>query len=74
MSVGQETYLTLDKSPMHPQHVLLIPIEHYPSAVSLSPSARAEAAAYISSVRKFYQSQVWPASDSSGRSFSWHPW
>ena len=57
VSVAQEIYLTLDKAPMHPQHCLLIPVEHYPSTLSLSPNARSEVMSYIGAVRKFYQSQ-----------------
>lgn len=32
-SVGEECYLALDKGPITPHHVLLVPIEHYPSQV-----------------------------------------
>jgi diadenosine tetraphosphate (Ap4A) HIT family hydrolase len=50
-------YLSLDKAPMHPHHCLLIPVEHHPSALALSPIARSEVSRYIAAVRKFYQSQ-----------------
>jgi len=57
VSVGQEAYLTLDKSPMHPLHCLAIPIEHFPSAIALSQTGRAEMRAYMGAVQKLYQSQ-----------------
>jgi len=56
-SVGQEAYLALDKAPMHPQHCLIIPIEHFPSSLSLTPSARAEMLEYMAAVRRFYESK-----------------
>lgn len=36
-SVGNEVYLTLDKGAITDQHVLVVPIDHFPSSVSLSP-------------------------------------
>jgi hypothetical protein len=42
-SVAQETYLTLDKSPIDPAtHVLIVPIEHYPSTMRMPMSAYKE--------------------------------
>jgi hypothetical protein len=38
-SIGDAAYLTLDKGPITPNHVLLVPIEHYPSVLSLGQDA-----------------------------------
>ena len=35
--MGNEVYLTLDKGAITDQHVLVVPIDHFPSSVSLSP-------------------------------------
>lgn len=41
-SVGEESYVALDKGQIAPTHVLLVPIEHYPSSVCLSEAAKGE--------------------------------
>jgi diadenosine tetraphosphate (Ap4A) HIT family hydrolase len=36
---GEECYVALDKGPITDQHVLILPIEHYPSTLHLSLGA-----------------------------------
>jgi diadenosine tetraphosphate (Ap4A) HIT family hydrolase len=41
----------LDKGQITPDHVLVVPIEHYPSMLSLPPAGADEVARYLSSLR-----------------------
>lgn len=42
-SIQNECYLALDKGGLCPEHVLIVPVEHYPSTCALPASALAEA-------------------------------
>lgn len=53
-SVGEEVYMALDKGPISPQHVLLVPIEHYPSLAAVHASCYAEMERYLSALRACY--------------------
>lgn len=50
-SVGDESYVALDKGQISPTHALVVPIEHYPSLLSLPPAAADELLRYLSSLR-----------------------
>ncbi|KAG2490789.1 hypothetical protein HYH03_010711 [Edaphochlamys debaryana] len=55
-SVGDELYVALDKGPITPEHVLVVPIDHHPASVALAPSAFAEMERYLSALRAMYAS------------------
>lgn len=50
-SVGDEVYLALDKGPITPNHVLLVPVEHMSSSLALSGPALAELERYLAALR-----------------------
>lgn len=52
--------MVLDKGPIVDSHVLVLPIEHYPSQLSLSPSSFAEMEQYLSALRSCFASKVIP--------------
>lgn len=52
--LGEECYLALDKGPVDDTHVLLLPIEHYPSLVSLPQPAFEEAERYLAALSASY--------------------
>ncbi|KAF5835451.1 CwfJ C-terminus 1-domain-containing protein-like protein [Dunaliella salina] len=56
-SVGNEAYVTLDKGAISDYHVLLVPVDHFPSSVSLSPPCFTEMERYLSALRTCYASQ-----------------
>lgn len=47
-----------DKGPIVDSHVLVLPVEHYPSQLSLSASSFAEMERYLSALRSCFASQV----------------
>ena len=55
---GEESYVALDKGAITDSHVLVLPIEHFPSSLHLSASAFAEMERYLSSLRTCFASQV----------------
>ncbi|KXZ54774.1 hypothetical protein GPECTOR_4g844 [Gonium pectorale] len=55
-SVGEEMYLALDKGAITPEHVLLVPIDHHPASVGLSPNCFAELERYLAALRALYAS------------------
>ena len=58
VAVGEECYLTLDKGAINEAHVLVLPIEHYPSTLSCSKGFWAEMEQYLSALRSYYAAQV----------------
>ena len=50
--------MAVDKGAITDRHVLVLPIEHYPSQLSLSPSSFAEMERYLSALRTCFASQV----------------
>jgi len=55
---GEEMYMALDKGPINPQHVLLLPIEHRSNSLALSAGAFSEMERYLSALRTCFASQV----------------
>jgi diadenosine tetraphosphate (Ap4A) HIT family hydrolase len=53
-SIAAETYIALDKGALTPLHVLLIPVEHYPSTAMLPPSAAEEQWRYAAALRRCF--------------------
>jgi len=56
-SVGDEAYVAVDKGQIAPTHALVVPIEHYPSMLTLPPACADEVARYLSSLRAAFASQ-----------------
>ena len=48
----------MDKGPITDQHVLVLPVEHFPSQLALPPSAFAEVERFLSALRTCFASQV----------------
>ena len=58
VSVAEQAYMALDKGPMVPQHVLVIPIEHVPCAAALSPAAYAEVEQYLGALARCFAERL----------------
>lgn len=57
-SVGQESYIALDKGPIDTtSHVLILPIEHHACSLDLPPSALEEIERYLSALSSYFASQ-----------------
>ena len=57
-ATGEESYVALDKGPISGRHVLVLPIEHFPSTLCLSPSAFAEVERYLAALRSCFAAQA----------------
>ena len=55
-SVGQESYVALDKGQINSTHVLILPIEHHACTVDLPPSTLHEVARYTSALSSYFAS------------------
>ena len=55
VSIGTEVYLALAKGGLTPDHVLIIPMEHFPSSTSLSEGAKEEVARFKQVLRKAWK-------------------
>jgi len=55
-SVGQESYVVLDKGPINDTHVLILPIEHHACSIDLPPSTLHEIARYTSALSSYFAS------------------
>jgi len=55
VSVGSECYLALAKGALTPDHVLIIPLGHFPSTGELPESARAELEQYKAALRTAFE-------------------
>ena len=52
--------MAVDKGAITDSHVLVLPIEHFPSSLHLSPSTYAEMERYLSALRSCFAAQVQP--------------
>ena len=50
--------MAMDKGPIDDTHVLILPIEHFPSSMQMPPSAQAEAEAYLRALEACFAAQV----------------
>ena len=50
--------MAVDKGTIVDGHVLILPIEHYPSQLTLSPSAFSDMERYLSALQSCFASQV----------------
>lgn len=57
ISVGDHCYCAMAKGPLVPGHVLVLPIEHYPSVASLPPETLVEIEVYKEALRNCYKNQ-----------------
>ncbi|XP_021859400.1 zinc finger CCCH domain-containing protein 64 isoform X1 [Spinacia oleracea] len=57
ITVGENLYCALAKGPLVDDHVLLLPVEHSPSTLSLPPDSQSELYRYQSSLRKYSKTQ-----------------
>ena len=57
---GEECYCAMDKGAINGGHVLLLPIEHFPSSLACSENAWAEMQRYLSALKACAASQVRP--------------
>lgn len=53
-SVGEECYVALDKGPISDQHVLVLPVEHYPCTQEVPSSTFSEVERYLSALRSCF--------------------
>ena len=60
IAAGEESYVAVDKGAITDSHVLVLPIEHFPSSLHLSASTYAEMERYLSALRSCFASQVLP--------------
>eukprot|EP00897_Mesotaenium_endlicherianum_P011003 jgi/Mesen1/9931/ME000070S09221 len=60
ISVAEHCYVALCKGPLVPGHVLVLPIEHFPSSISMPADVLAEMARYKDALRRCFASQVVP--------------
>lgn len=56
-SVGQESYVALDKGPINDTHVLILPIEHHACSIDLPQSTLHEVARYTSALSSYFASK-----------------
>lgn len=52
-SIGMESYLTLPKGGITPDHMLIVPIEHISSMFEISPDAALEVEKYKQALREY---------------------
>lgn len=57
VSVGDHCYCAIAKGPLCPGHVLILPIEHHPSTISLSSDAEVELDKYKHAIRECFKKQ-----------------
>ena len=57
-SADYRGYVALDKGPINPHHVLILPIEHRSSSLTLSSAAFGELERYLSALRTCFASKV----------------
>jgi hypothetical protein len=55
ISVGDECYVALDKGPISPYHVLILPIAHLPYSTNFAASTLAEIARFKKAIRDFFK-------------------
>lgn len=57
VSIGENFYCAIAKGPLVEGHVLVIPIEHLPSSLSLPPDADGELQNYKNALKRFFRKQ-----------------
>ena len=57
-SIAEHMYLALDKGPLCPHHVLLVPVEHFPCTAVLPPPAAEELWRYCAALRRCFATSL----------------
>lgn len=57
ISVGENIYCALAKGPLVQDHVLVIPVEHMPNTLSLSPECEIDLGRFENSLKKYHNHQ-----------------
>ncbi|CAK8564045.1 unnamed protein product [Lathyrus sativus] len=57
ISIGENYYLALAKGPLVEDHVLIVPVEHMPSTLSLSSESEAELIRFQNSLKRCFKNQ-----------------
>lgn len=57
VSVGETFYCALAKGPLVPDHILIVPVEHFPNTLSLGPEYETEINRLQNCLRKYFKSQ-----------------
>uniref|UniRef100_A0A1S4DYF2 C3H1-type domain-containing protein n=2 Tax=Cucumis melo TaxID=3656 RepID=A0A1S4DYF2_CUCME len=57
VSVGENFYCALAKGPLVPDHILVIPVEHFPNTLSLGPDYETEINRLQNCLGKYFKSQ-----------------
>lgn len=57
VSIGEHYYCALPKGPLVQDHALIIPVEHSPNTISLSPESEIELGKFQSSLKLYYKKQ-----------------
>lgn len=57
ISIGENYYLALAKGPLVEDHILIIPVEHMPSTLSMSSESEVELSRFQNSLKNYYKSQ-----------------
>jgi len=58
VAVGEHVYVALEKGPVVPAHVQLVPIEHQPNTLLLPPAAADEYTRYVEALRSCFQQKL----------------
>ncbi|KAJ0090082.1 hypothetical protein Patl1_13476 [Pistacia atlantica] len=57
VSIGEHYYCALPKGPLVQDHALIVPVEHSPNTISLSPESEMELGKFQSSLKLYYKKQ-----------------
>ncbi|KAJ7955895.1 zinc finger CCCH domain-containing protein 64 [Quillaja saponaria] len=57
ISIGESYYCALAKGPLVEDHVLIIPVEHMPNTLSLSPESEVELSRFQNSLNMYFKTQ-----------------
>jgi hypothetical protein len=57
ISIGDGYYCALAKGPLVPEHVLVIPVEHFPTTITMPAEPEAELRRYKNALGKYFEKQ-----------------
>ncbi|XP_022147642.1 zinc finger CCCH domain-containing protein 64 isoform X2 [Momordica charantia] len=57
VSIGESFYCALAKGPLVSDHILIVPVEHFPNTLSLAPEFEAELNRVQNRLRKYFKNQ-----------------
>ena len=56
-SIGENFYCALAKGPLVQDHILIIPVEHFPNTLSLPADSETELGKFQNSLKMYYKNQ-----------------